>query len=140
PAEKGWYSGENHIHANYGFGPWYTTPPALLRQCRAEGLNVGNFMVANSNGDGGFDRAFFRGQPDPLSTPETILYWNQEFRSTLWGHITLLNLKQVVEPVFTGFKDTTNPWDAPTNADVADRAHWQDGLVNYTHLARTDEP
>jgi hypothetical protein len=135
-AKTGWYSGENHIHANYGYGSWYNTPQTMLQQCSGEDLNVCNFMVANSDCDGVFDRAFFRGRPDPLSTPETILYWNQEFRSTLWGHMTLVNLRQVVEPVFTGFKDTTNPWDIPTNSDVADRTHWQKGHVNYTHVAQ----
>jgi hypothetical protein len=132
-AKDGWYSGENHIHANYGYGQWYNTPETMRVQCTGEDLNVCNFMVANSDTDGVFDRAFFRGSPDPRSTDETILYWNQEFRSTLWGHMTLVNLKQVVEPVFTGFADTTNPWDVPTNADVADRTHWQKGHVNYTH-------
>jgi hypothetical protein len=132
-AKAGWYSGENHIHANYGYGQWYNTPETMLEQCAGEDLNVCNFMVANSDTDGVFDRAFFRGRPDPRSTPDTILYWNQEFRSTLWGHMTLVNLRQVVEPVFTGFADTTNPWDVPTNADIADRTHWQKGHVNYTH-------
>jgi hypothetical protein len=132
-AASGWYSGENHIHANYGYGQWHNTPESMLAQCAGEDLNVCNFMVANSNSDGVFDRAYFRGQPDPRSTAETILYWNQEFRSTLWGHMTLVNLKQVVEPVMTGFPQTTNPWDVPTNADIAVRTHWQKGHVNYTH-------
>jgi hypothetical protein len=132
-AESGWYSGENHIHANYGYGQWFNTPESMLVQCAGEDLNVCNFMVANSDCDGIFDRPFFRGRPDPRSTAATILYWNQEFRSTVWGHMTLVNLKQVVEPVMTGFRDTTNPWDIPTNADIADRTHWQKGHVNYTH-------
>ena len=51
----------------------------------------------------------------------------------------LVNLRKVVEPVFTGFKDTTNPWDIPTNSDVADRAHWQKGVVNYTHVAQAED-
>jgi hypothetical protein len=129
------YSGENHIHANYGYGEWYNTPETMLLQCEGEDLNVCNFMVANSDGDGVFDRSFFRGRPDPLSKPRTVLYWNEEYRSTIWGHMTLVNLRQVVEPVFTGFKDTTNPYDVPTNADTADRTHRQGGLVNYTHAA-----
>jgi hypothetical protein len=132
-ARDGWFSGENHIHANYGYGQWHNTPESMLAQCAGEDLNVCNFMVANSDTDGIFDRSYFRGRPDPRSTADTILYWNQEFRSTLWGHMTLLDLKQVVEPVMTGFRDTTNPWDVPTNADVADRTHWQKGHVNYTH-------
>ena len=93
-------------------------------------------MVANSDGDGVFDREYFRGRPDPLSDGRTVLYWNEEFRSTLWGHMTLLNLTHLVEPIFTGFLHTTQPWDVPTNADVADLTHDQQGLVNYTHPAR----
>jgi Tol biopolymer transport system component len=134
-AEFNLHAGENHIHANYGYGEWYNTPETMLLQCEGEDLSVCNFMVANSDGDGVFDRPFFRGRPDPLSKPRTVLYWNEEYRSTLWGHMTLVNLRQVVEPVFTGFKDTTNPYDVPSNADSADRTHRQGGLVNYTHAA-----
>ncbi len=135
PASRSWYSGESHIHANYGYGSWYNTPETMRQQLEGEGLNVANFMVANSDGDGVFDREFFRGAPDPLSVPGTVLYWNEEFRATLWGHMTLLDLKHLVEPFFTGFRDTTNPWDTPTNADIADHTHLQGGHVNYTHPA-----
>jgi hypothetical protein len=130
------YSGENHIHANYGYGEWYNTPETMLLQCEGEDLNVCNFMVANSDGDGVFDRPFFRGRPDPLSKPRTILYWNEEYRSTIWGHMTLLNLKHLVEPIFTGFKGTTNPYDVPTNADSAKRTRDQGGFASYTHAAQ----
>jgi hypothetical protein len=135
PAKNSWYSGESHIHANYGYGHWYNTPESMRLQLEGEGLNVANFMVANSDTDGVFDREFFRGSPDPHSAPKTILYWNEEFRATLWGHMTLLDLRQLVEPIFTGFQQTTNPWDTPTNADIADQTHLQHGLVNYTHPA-----
>jgi len=107
----------------------------MADMCAGEDLNVCNFMVANSDGDGVFDREYFRGRPDPQSTPGTILYWNEEFRSTIWGHLTLVNLKQVVEPVFTGFKDTTNPYDIPSMSNIAWKTRRQGGLVNYTHPA-----
>ena len=138
-AATGWYSGENHIHANYGYGAWYNTPASVLDQCEGEDLNVCNIMVANSDGDAVFDREFFRGQPDNRSKSSTILYWNQEFRSTIWGHMTLVNLERLVEPIFTGFKDTTNPWDIPTNADIAERTRSQDGIASYTHPANNRE-
>lgn len=141
PAEDGWYSGENHIHANYGYGEWHNSPETMLNQSSGEALSISNFMVANSDTDGIFDRRYFRGRPDSISTDETILYWNQEFRSTIWGHMTLVNLSQLVEPIMTGFRDTTNPWDVPTNSDIAERTHLQNGLVNYTHVAqRPDDP
>lgn len=140
-AAEGWYSGENHIHANYGYGAWHNTPRSVLEMCEGEDLNVGNIMVANSDGDGVFDRRFFLGRPDDQSKPRAIVYWNEEFRSTMWGHMTLINLSQLVEPIFTGFKDTTNPWDVPTNADVAEQTHHQHGVVSYTHpAANLDDP
>jgi TolB protein len=136
PQANGWHSGENHIHANYGYGHWYNSPADMRLMIEGEGLEVANFVVANSDTDGIFDREYFRGRPDPLSTPETVLYWNEEFRATLWGHMTLIDLKQLVEPIMTGFKETTNPWDVPTNSDIADQAHLQKGHVNYTHAAQ----
>ena len=136
---QGWHSGENHIHANYGYGQWYCSPQTMRQQSEGEGIEVSNFMVSNSDTDGIYDREYFTGRPDRHSTDRTLLYWNQEFRSTIWGHMTLVNLKQVVEPIMTGFKETTNPWDIPTNSDIADRAHIQMGLVNYTHVAQNPE-
>jgi len=133
--ERGWYSGENHIHANYGYGAWHNDPSTVRDQCEGEDLHVANVMVANSDGDGVFDRPYFLGAPDPLSSDRTILYWNEEFRSTIWGHLTLGNLSRLVEPIFTGFADTTNPWDVPTNADIAVRTRAQGGAVSYTHPA-----
>ena len=134
-AERGWFSGENHIHGNYGYGAWHNDPITIREQCEGEDLNVANVMVANSDGDGVFDRDYFLGRPDPRSSARTIIYWNEEFRSTMWGHMTLGNLSQLVEPIFTGFKDTTNPWDVPTNADIAERTRAQHGSVSYTHPA-----
>ncbi|MBM3844844.1 MAG: hypothetical protein FJ405_00980 [Verrucomicrobia bacterium] len=132
---RGWFSGENHIHANYGYGAWHSDPSTLRDQCEGEDLHVSNIVVANSDGEGVFDREYFLGRPDPLSTARHILYWNQEFRSTIWGHLTLGNLSQIVEPIFTGFQETTNPWDIPTNADIGERTHRQGGTVSYTHPA-----
>ncbi len=134
-AAKGWFSGENHTHANYGYGAWYNFPETIARQVAGEDLNVCNAVVANSDGDGVFDREFFRGGLDPRSTKRHLLYWNEELRSTIWGHLTLQNLKQLVEPVFLGFKDTTNPYDIPSLADVEQEAIDQGGAVSYTHPA-----
>jgi hypothetical protein len=137
--ESGWFSGENHIHANYGYGAWHNDPVTIRDQCEGENLHVANVVVANSDGDGVFDREYFLGRADLLSSSWTIVYWNEEFRSTMWGHLTLGNLSRLVEPIFTGFSDTTNPWDVPTNADIANRTRAQQGTVSYTHPASNRE-
>jgi len=132
-ANEGWFSGENHIHANYGYGAWYNTPRTILEQVEGEDLNVSNMVVANSDGDGVFDREFFRGRLDDLSKPRALIWWNEEFRSTIWGHMTLFHLPHLIEPIFTGFKDTTNPWDVPANFDIAKRTKNVRGATSYTH-------
>jgi hypothetical protein len=137
--ERGWFSGENHIHANYGYGAWYNDPVTIREQCEGENLHVGNIVVANSDGDGVFDRQYFLGRADPLSSFRAIIYWNEEFRSTMWGHLTLGNLSHLVEPIFTGFAETTNPWDVPTNGDIAERTRAQRGTVSYTHPASSPD-
>jgi len=38
PASDSWYSGESHIHANYGYGQWYNTPETVRLQMEGEGL------------------------------------------------------------------------------------------------------
>ncbi|MFM2096177.1 MAG: hypothetical protein RIS70_3301, partial [Planctomycetota bacterium] len=136
-AADGWYSGENHIHGNYGYGYWYNSPTTILPQITGEDLNVANMMVANSDGEGVYDQQFFLGRPDPLSNSEHVLYWNEEFRSSIYGHMTLLNLKSLVQPIYTGFKGTPHSHDTPTNADIAHHVHEQDGVVNYTHPAHS---
>lgn len=134
-AERNWYSGENHVHANYGYGEWYNKPESILLQCEGEDLHVCNTVIANSDGDAIFDREFFLGQLDPRSTDTHLVYFGQEFRSTIWGHMTLSNLTQLVEPIMTGFQGTTNPNDVPTNADIAQRVIDQGGTIGYTHPA-----
>ncbi len=136
-ADRSWFAGESHIHANYLTGVWNVTPESALPQIAGEDLNAANFVIANAIGHRVFDRERFRGQPDWHSTDRHTMYWNQEFRSTLWGHMSLWNLKYLVEPMFTGFKDTPQPWDVPTNGDVADQVHIQGGLVSYTHPQAT---
>jgi hypothetical protein len=44
------------------------TPVSVLDQCEGEDLNVCNVMVANSDGDGVFDRNSFAVEPTPYQT------------------------------------------------------------------------
>ncbi|GIS80842.1 MAG: hypothetical protein CM1200mP14_24080 [Gammaproteobacteria bacterium] len=45
-ASEGWYSGDNHIHPNYG-GHYFVQPMDLRNKAQAEDLNVANGMIAN---------------------------------------------------------------------------------------------
>ncbi len=131
--QRGWYTGENHFHANYN-GSYYQRPPQSLGWLEAEDLNAANMIVANSEGAFIHDKEFFRGAPDPISLPRYILYWNQEYRnSDPLGHMAFLNLKKQVPPSFTSVIGSNSPYDFPLNTMAAMEARRQGGFVSYVH-------
>ncbi|MFN0171748.1 MAG: CehA/McbA family metallohydrolase [Bryobacteraceae bacterium] len=130
---KGWYSGETHIHANV-INNEIITPEEAFLQTRGEDLNVANMMVSNTVDSTVHDRKYFTGRPHPLSKGDYLLYWNEEMRSFgLYGHMGFVNLKRLVEPLFTGFAGTAHPEDYPPNYRQAVEAKKQGGVVTQVH-------
>jgi hypothetical protein len=103
----------------------------MRAQCSGEDLRVGTSWKDNSDGDGDLRPQFFRGEARPALQRAVVLYWNQGL-VTIWGHMTLLNLQHLVEPIFTGSCAATHPWDVPTNADIADHTDQVDSSTTPT--------
>ncbi len=134
PASKGWWSGDVHIHANYTSPHHQTIEPRDVRlQVEGEGLNYANMMVANSSGAFIHDRQYFEGRPHRLSSPEHFIYWNEENRSSAYGHMCFLGLKTLVEPFYNGFRNTPYWDDYPSNYTLAQQVFDQGGAVSYAH-------
>ena len=94
-------------HANYRSKEFVMQPEDVALIAQGEDLHVTNLMVSNSDGGIIHDQQWFQGRPHPLSTSSHTLYWNQEMRNYgLYGHLVLLNLKQLVRPIYTGFPGT----------------------------------
>ncbi len=130
---RGWYTGENHFHANYN-GSYYQMPRDSLEWLEAEDLNTANMIVANSEGSFVHDKEFFRGAVEPLSKPRYVLYWGQEYRnSDPLGHMAFLNIKKQVPPSFTSVIGSKSSYDYPLNTTAAIEARRQGGLVSYVH-------
>ena len=147
-AESGWYSGDVHIHANYGLDFIPGIAPQIRPEnsvedvalmVRGEDLNVANLLVSNSLSDRLFDSDKFEGRLNAASTDRHLLYWNQEFRSAIFGHLTLLDLRNLVFPSNTGYDVSANPYDYPPNAVAADLTHEQNGTVIYAHPAFVED-
>lgn len=131
--QRGWYTGENHFHANYN-GSYFQKPKQSLAWLQAEDLNVANMVVANDAGAFVHDKEFFSGAPDPVSTDRHILYWGQEYRnSDPLGHMCFLNIQKLVSPSYTSVIGSDSPYDFPLNTMAATEARNQGGLVSYTH-------
>ncbi len=131
---KGWWDGDNHFHMNYA-GVYSNTPQRLLEQGEAEDIHILNNLVCNKE-QRIPDIGHFRGAPDPLSTPERILYFNQEYHPPFWGHSTFLNLKKhIVIPDYVGYQNTIVDSLYPTNTTPFRVAREQGGLAGYAHGA-----
>ena len=133
PPDAGeWWSGDLHVHMNYG-GLYRNTPFRLADQARAEDLNLVYNLVVNK--EQRFpDIASFRTGADPASSEQLLILHGQEFHTSYWGHLSILNLtRHLLLPGYAGYPFTAAASPYPHNAAVADMAHQQNALVGYAH-------
>jgi hypothetical protein len=136
PPEYGQFlSADLHVHMNYG-GHYRSRPESLLLQQEAEDLDVVYNLIVNKE-ERIPDISYFRrgGTADPASG-ERLLFHAQEYHTSFWGHLGLLNLEdQVLLPDYTAYRHTAfeSPW--PHNGAISDLARAQGGLVGYVHIA-----
>jgi TolB protein len=124
-----------HVHMNYG-GHYRSTPKTLLAQQEAEDLDVVYNLLVNKE-ERIPDISYFRpgGQPDPASG-KRILFHAQEYHTSFWGHMGLLNLEDhYLLPDYAAYRHTAlaSPW--PNNGAISDLARAQGGIVGYVHVA-----
>ena len=138
-AAAGWYSGDVHVHANL-FAATTTTMPDVRLAAEAEDLNVVNVLPCNDPRTLIItDRQYFTGGPDPVSTPNRIVYVNEEMRNDIFGHVGFLNLRTFVEPAYFGWPHSPFPYDAPGNFPQVAAAKAQGGVATYVHPALPSE-
>jgi TolB protein len=133
PRDSGeWWSGDLHVHMNYG-GLYRNTPARLAQQARAEDLDLVYNLIVNK--EQRFpDIASFRTDPDPVSTGDLLILHGEEFHTSVWGHLGLLNLTEhLLLPGYAGYPFTAAASPYPHNTAVADMARRQQALVGYVH-------
>jgi Tol biopolymer transport system component len=131
-----WVSGDVHVHMNYG-GTYRNTPRNLVAQAAAENLPIVEDLIVNKE-QRIPDIAYFSTVPDAASTSSNLVLHGQEFHTSYWGHLGLLNLQRnFLLPGYAGYPNTAAASLVPTNAMVADLAREQQGLVGYAHPFET---
>lgn len=121
--EAGYMSGDTHVH--------FLELDQCHLQMRAEDLQVLNLLTSDFTDD----VHKFTGDLDPVSTLGHWVYVGQEFRDWQQGHINLLRLRELVEPVepFGGtFRDHSHPHRLVSPA--AREARAQDAAVTWAHF------
>ncbi|MCK4547557.1 MAG: CehA/McbA family metallohydrolase [Candidatus Eisenbacteria sp.] len=123
--QDGWYPGDTHAHLAHQVGEggeegYFLTQQDGYRMGSAEGLSVVHYLDN--------DR-FFTGAPDPVSTPDCIVYFSEEYRSFIFGHLGLLGLEHLILPCTSG---PVPSW--PMNRSILDSIVVQSGAaVSYAH-------
>ena len=133
PAAFGsWMSADLHVHTNYG-GHYRNSTQNALRQAAAEDLDVIYNLIVNKE-ERIPDVARFRPGADPASDNVRLLMQAQEYHTSFWGHLGLLNLSDhLLLPDFSSYRHTALASPYPHNGVIADLAHAQGALVGYVH-------
>ncbi len=132
PGEGHWVSADVHVHMNYG-GEYRNSPAHLVRQAQAENLSIVNSLLVNKE-QRYPDIAYNGMQKDPASESNALVVHGQEYHTSYWGHLGLLDISGgVILPGYVGYPNTAASSLYPMNADVADIAHSRGALVGYVH-------
>jgi Tol biopolymer transport system component len=126
-----WVSGDVHVHMNYA-GTYRNTPKHLLEQASAENVAVIENLIVNKE-QRYPDIEYAPPRLDPLSNGQQLLQHAQEFHTSYWGHLGLLNLKSLLLPGYVAYPNTAAASLFPSNANIADMTHAQGGLLGYVH-------
>jgi hypothetical protein len=133
PAKFGWYSGDHHVHAagcsHYQNPAEGVLPKDMMRQIEGEKLNFG--AVLTWGPDYYYQKQFFSGKDDPLSTATQKMHYDLEvsgFPSSHAGHLVLLGLKDQDYPHTKRIEDWPT-WDLP----ILQWAKKQGAITGFAH-------
>jgi TolB protein len=131
-AKARWVSSDLHVHMNYG-GEYRNTPAHLVQQAEAENLAIVNNLIVNKE-ERIPDIAYAGKQVDAASNDHTLVVHGQEFHTTQWGHLDLLNIRDnILLPGYAGYPGTAAASLYPMDADVSDMGHALGAVVGYAH-------
>ena len=131
---KGWYSGDNHFHLNYG-GTNQLDPEDILLDIKAEDLDIAFPLVANlGNRFLEQDLMGWKNEGSP------IVQFGQEVRSHFLGHLGLIGTKEAYWPWIWGPDYDVYGTDDRLNADPLRFAHSKNALGGYVHPVSIRNP
>ena len=133
PAERGWYSGDHHIHAagcsHYESPTQGFLPEHMIRHIAGEALNIGAVLTWGPCYY--FQKQFFESKVNKLSTADNLMRYDLEvsgFPSSHSGHLALLRLKEQDYPGAKKIEDWPT-WDLP----ILKWAKAQGAIVGFAH-------
>ena len=131
---QGWYAGTTHLH----WDEKETHPDERLKLVpQGEDQNVVNILVLKRWNLPYASNKYPIGVLKEFSSQDYIVSVGKEYRHNKadwengYGHMVLLNFREVVQPISTGRIGDT--YDYPPHADACDASHAQGGVVIWAH-------
>jgi hypothetical protein len=125
--ERGWYSGDSHVH--------FLSAQGSLTEQQGEDLNVVN-LLQSQWGSLFTSTEEFTGSALRSSDGRHVTWVSQENRQPFFGHLLLWGLHAPVMPWCTDgpYEAEMGGWLETTVSDWADRCHEQQGTVIIPHF------
>ncbi len=106
----GWFAGDTHTHMVHPPVDYAMTPAHMHQIAQTEDLPM-TWVTDNEYN--------FTGAPDPVSTPDAVLYFSVEYHNKATGHACLLGLKEITaiaccgvpSPAYPLLSDTREAWN-----------------------------
>lgn len=148
--ERGYYSGDGHVHPVSGTPEWAQLPGGrsfhdagavtdeiLRRIVRGEDLALASLLASNSEGDEVHFGDRVTGRDEPGADARHLLRVSEEYRSEVFGHMAVFGVKHLSDPVFTALPGSkVRPFDHPTNHEACLEYREQGAFPSFAHLRR----
>lgn len=121
--EQGWYSGQTHIHTtDAGMPVQFSAFWPLI--AAAEDLSVSYILTLKGEWDthAVYADEYPMGEVSSASTPRHIIAYGEEYRNNPYGHLALLGLDRLIQPISSGAVGELAGPDYPPNAFALDAA------------------
>jgi hypothetical protein len=121
--ERGWYSGQTHIHTtDSGMPVQFSEFWPVVSQAEDFGVSYVLTLKGEWNSHAVYADEYPMGQVASASTPDHIIAYGQEYRSNPYGHVALLGLDRLIEPISSGAVGELAGADYPPNAVALETA------------------
>lgn len=147
---RGYFSGDGHIHPLSGTPEWagvsgrasFHDPAVITNELlstitRAEDLDYANLLASNAEDDKVHFGHRVTGTHEPESDRLHHLRVSEEYRSEVFGHMSVFGVRKLSNPVFTALPGShVHPHDYPTNHEACLQYAAQEAFPTFAHLRR----
>ncbi len=133
--DLGWYSGQTHIHTtDMGIPVQFSEVWPIVSQ--AEDLHVSSILTLKGEWKTHaiYSNEYPMGERKSFSTADHIITWGEEFRNDPYGHLAIIGLESLIQPISTGALGELGDPDYPPNSYFLDEALSRGAITIAAHF------